>query len=405
MPVTPTSGTTSLTIGSVMPARVLLLDPPHRIFGGLRMWTPAPGLMALAAFLEDQGIAVDVLDATTLDRPWTDLKARLKTRPYDIVGVTCSAATFHLDALRAVRFVRKVLPRSVIVGGGGHFSLNAEKILVDTPELDYLVIGEGEETFLELIQWLGQDGHSRSCPVAGLMYRKEGKIQATPSRPLMEDLDALPFPAYHKVDLNSPTYYLHGMGRRAVGISTSRGCGDHCSYCSEASLWRSRWRGRSGPLVVEEMEKLQRDHGKSLFVFNENSFNQSRERNEAFLESLGRSGLQCNFWFQSRIKDILRDRDLMGEFKRLGCYEVMLGVESILPETLKNYAKSQTSDQAREAAELLRSCGIMVMTNIMFGDIYDREETLKQTYDMVTKIGDFFLLTITTPLPGTRYYQ
>ena len=62
-------------------------------------------------------------------------------------------------------------------------------------------------------------------------------------------------------------------------------------------------------------------------------------------------------------------------------------------------------DQAREAAELLRSCGIMVMTNIMFGDIYDTEETLKQTYDMVTDMGDFFLLTITTPLPGTRYYQ
>ncbi|MCP4667170.1 MAG: radical SAM protein, partial [Deltaproteobacteria bacterium] len=304
----------------------------------------------------------------------------------------------------ALRLARKTLPQAIMVGGGGHFSLNADMILADAPELDYLVMGEGEETFLELIQWLDHNGRSRSCPVAGLMYRKNGKIRATPSRPLMEDLDALPFPAYHKVDLHNPAYYLHGMGQRAVGVSTSRGCGDHCSYCSEASLWRSHWRGRSGPLVVEEMERLHRDHGKSLFVFNENSFNQSRERNEAFLESLGRSGLTCHFWFQSRIKDILRDRDLLGEFKRLGCYEVMLGVESILPETLKNYAKSQTLDQAREAAELLRSRNIMVMTNIMFGDIHDTEETLRQTYDMVRKMGDFFLLTITTPLPGTRYY-
>ena len=388
-----------------MPAKVLLLDPPHRIFGALRMWTPAPGLMALAAYLEDKGVAVDILDATTLDRPWTDLRAYLNKRQYDIVGVTCSAATFHFDALRAVRFVRKVLPRSIIVGGGGHFALNAEGILTDLPELDYLVIGEGEETFLELIQWLERNDPLDSCPVAGLMYRKGGKTHATPPRALINDLDSLPFPAYHKVDLNNPAYYLHGMGSRAVGISTSRGCGDHCSYCSEASFWRSIWRGRSGPLVVEEMEKLHRDQRKSLFVFNENSFNQSRERNEAFLENLGRSGLKCNFWFQSRIKDILRDKDLLGELKRLGCYEVMLGVESILPETLKNYAKTQTLDQAREAADLLRSCGIMVMTNIMFGDIYDTEETLKQTYDMVTDMGDFFLLTITTPLPGTRYYH
>jgi radical SAM superfamily enzyme YgiQ (UPF0313 family) len=157
--------------------------------------------------------------------------------------------------------------------------------------------------------------------------------------------------------------------------------------------------------VVEEMEMLQRHYGKSLFVFNENSFNQSRDRNEAFLDHLGKSGLACDFWFQSRVKDILRDRDLLKEFKRLGCYEVMLGIESIMPETLKNYTKSQTLEETREAAALLRSHGIMVMTNIMFGDIHDSEETLRQTYDLVTEIGDFFLLTITTPLPGTRYYQ
>ena len=178
-----------------MPARVLLLDPPHRIFGALRMWTPSPGLMALAAYLEEKGIAVDILDSTTFDLPWTDLKVCLNKGQYDIVGVTCSAATFHFDALNAVRFVRKVLPRSIIVGGGGHFAINAEGILTDLPELDYLVIGEGEETFLELIQWLEKSWHSRSCPVPGLMYRKKGKIKVTPSRPLIEDLDMLPFPA------------------------------------------------------------------------------------------------------------------------------------------------------------------------------------------------------------------
>jgi len=212
-------------------------------------------------------------------------------------------------------------------------------------------------------------------------------------------------PAYHKMDLNNPTYYLHGMGRRAIGISTSRGCGDHCTYCSEAVLWNSNWRGRSGKRVVEEMQMLNRQYNKSLFVFNENSFNQSRERNEAFLEHLGHSGLKCDFWFQSRVKDILRDRDLLDDFKRLGCYEVMLGVESITPETLRNYAKKQSFEEIREAVDLLRSKGIMVMTNVMFGDIDDTEETLKQICDFVSKIGDFLVLTLTTPLPGTRYYS
>jgi len=384
--------------------KILLLDPPHKIFAALRMWMPSPGLMTLGAYLEAKGFEVEVLDATTLARPWTDLTARLKQGNYDVVGVTCQAATFHNDAVHAVRLVRRILPAALVVGGGGHFTLNVETMFDLLPELDYVILGEGEETFSGLLDWLAK-GVAGACPVAGLASRVDGKTWYTEARPLIADLDILPMPGYHLMDLDNPTYYLHGMGKRAVGISTSRGCGDRCSYCSESQLWQAKWRGRSGPLVVEEMQMLQRRYNKSLFVFNENSFNQSRERNEAFLESLGKSGLKCDFWFQSRIKDILRDRDLLPEYKKLGLYEVMLGVESISPQTLRNYTKNQNIEQIREAAELLRSHGIMVMTNVMFGDTEDTEETLRTIYDFVRKIGDFLVMTITTPLPGTRYYQ
>jgi len=361
--------------------------------------------MALAAFLESKGQAVDIIDATLFERPWTDLENSLKQKKYDMVGITCSAATFHNDALAAVRLVRRSLPNAVILAGGGHLSLNAEKILLDTPELDYVIIGEGEETLLELIQWLEVNDKGEPCNVKGIMRRQNDQVRTSPARPLIPDLDTLPMPGYHKIDLNHPSYYLHGMGRRAVGISTSRGCGDSCTYCSEAVLWNSNWRGRSGGLVVEEMLMLNRHYDKSLFVFNENSFNQNRKRNESFLEHLGMSGLTCDFWFQSRVRDILRDRDLLDDFKRLGCYEVMLGVESITPETLRNYAKKQTFEEIREAAELLRSRGMMVMTNVMFGDIDDTEQTLKEIYEFAVNIGDFLVLTLTTPLPGTRYYD
>lgn len=138
-------------------------------------------------------------------------------------------------------------------------------------------------------------------------------------------------------------------------------------------------------MVVKEMEMLNKKFGKSLFIFNENSFNQTRARNESFLESLGKSNLKGNFWFQSRIKDILRDRDLLSEYKKLGLYQVMLGVESISPETLKNYTKNQSVEQIKEAAELLRSHGIMVMTNVMFGDVDDTEETLSTIINLRPK--------------------
>lgn len=383
--------------------KILLLDPPHQIFAALRMWMPSPGLMTLGAYLESKGHDVEVVDSTVLAKPWTELEQKLKQGGYDVVGITCQAATFHNDAVHAVRLVRKTLPNVVIAGGGGHFTLNVETMLDLLPELDYVILGEGEKTFDALLKWLEKG--KENCKEAGLAYRRDGKTIYTEARSLIKDLDTLPMPGYHLMDLDNPTYYLHGMGKRAVGISTSRGCGDRCSYCSESQLWQAKWRGRSGAMVVEEMKMLNQKYGKSLFVFNENSFNQSRERNEEFLESLGKSGLKCDFWFQSRIKDILRDRDLLPEYKKLGLYEVMLGVESISPETLKNYTKNQSSEQIQEAAELLRSNGIMVMTNVMFGDTEDTEETLRTIYDFVRKIGDFLVLTLTTPLPGTRYYQ
>ena len=136
-----------------MAANLLLLDPPHKVFGALRLWMPSPGLMARTAYLEENGIPVDLLDATTLSQPWTELETLLKKKRYDLVGITCTAATFHQDAVCAARLVRQCLPDALIIGGGGHFTLNAEQILIDAPQIDVMVLGEAEETLTELYRW------------------------------------------------------------------------------------------------------------------------------------------------------------------------------------------------------------------------------------------------------------
>jgi radical SAM superfamily enzyme YgiQ (UPF0313 family) len=123
------------------------------------------------------------------------------------------------------------------------------------------------------------------------------------------------------------------------------------------------------------------------------------------LQELGKSGLRVHFWFQSRVRDIIRDRDLMSEFKRLGLYEVMLGVESVTSSVLDRYDKRQDRDMAQEAINILRENGIMVMANVMFGDWLDSEETLREIFQFVKKQSDFLILTMTTPLPGTPYYE
>ncbi len=385
--------------------RIVLVDPPHKLFPGLRMWTPSFGLLSLAAYLEHKGdFSVEILDCTAFANPWGELTQRISDVQPDIIGVTCSATCLSPEALQTIRLAKRFSPRSIVVAGGGHFSLVAEEILDAVEELDYIVMGEGEITFFEFASRVC-DGVHVVEDIPGLAYRRNGQITFTESRDVIQDLDSLPMPTYHLLDMEADAYYWHGMGRRAFGISTSRGCGDHCAYCSESRFWGGRWRGRSGAMVVEEMKYLNRRYGKSLFVFNENSFNWSRARVEEFLEELGRSGMKVDFWFQSRVRDIVRDADLMPEFRRLGLYEVMLGVESINPEVLDHYQKRQDRELTQAAIDILKRHGIMVMTNVMFGDWHDSEETLEEIFGFVKRQGDFLVLTITTPLPGTRYYQ
>ena len=383
--------------------RVLLIDPPHRIFPGLRMWSPSFGLLQLAAYLEKEDIEVRILDATASSNPWRDLKSAVQDWKADVIGITCTATCLSPEALQTVRFCRNLSRRAVLVAGGSHFTLLAESVLQELKELDFIILGEGEKPFLQFLQTLAEGGDGRTA--RGIAYRDHGRIVLNERPSPIPDLDSLPLPAYHLIDLESEPYYWHGMGRRAFGLSTSRGCGDRCAYCSETKFWNGVWRGKSGGKIVEEVSYLHDRHGKSLFVFNENTFNWSRKRVEEFLDALGKSGLRIHYWFQSRTRDIIRDEDLIPEMKRLGLYEVMLGIESIRPEVLGRYEKQQSGETAQRAIDILRRNGIMVMANIMFGDWDDSEETLREVFRFVQKQSDFLVLTLTTPLPGTRYFE
>jgi radical SAM superfamily enzyme YgiQ (UPF0313 family) len=279
----------------------------------------------------------------------------------------------------------------------------AEVILQELKALNYIVLGEGEIAFSQFLQNLSR-GRPRS-EVKGIAYSGNGKVILNQRQPPIPNLDSLPLPAYHLIDMESDAYYWHGMGRKAFGLCTSRGCGDRCAYCSETKFWEGVWRGRSGKKIVEEISYLHHQYGKTLFVFNENTFNWSRKRIEEFLEELGNSDLRIHFWFQSRIKDILRDEDLIPEMKRLGLYEVMLGIESIQPDVLNRYEKQQSREMAQKAIDILRKNKIMVMANIMVGDWNDSRESIKGVFEFVKAQSDFLVLTLTTPLPGTKYFE
>jgi len=189
-------------------------------------------------------------------------------------------------------------------------------------------------------------------------------------------------------------------------LTTARGCGGVCNYCSEAKLWKSTWRAKSAHRVLDEMELLYKDHNKYSFMFGDNSFNWDRGRVEDFIIELEKRRISpMHFWFQTRAEHLLRDADLLPRLKKLGLYMISMGVETPSETALRNYRKKQTASTSIEAMKTIKKNGLLLITNIMFGDIDDTEEDLQRTIDFAKPYSDHFAICLTTPLPGTDYYN
>lgn len=383
--------------------KVLLVDPPHIIHPPLKLWAASPGLLALAAYVRKEH-DVRFVDATALPRTWYDLERILRHEKPDVVGITANITCLVPDALDAAQLVRRVSPGAKIVGGGSHLSLDVERILGESGQglFDYVIVGEGEQTLAELLGALQQARPTNA--IAGLAFAENGRVRRTAPRPQLEELDTLPVPAFDLVDARNPVYKLTSV-RDHVHINTSRGCGDDCAFCSEAAFWQSRWRGISAKRILEYVGAACDLYRTRVVDFADDSFNWSRERIEAFCDELERSGLQMDFWFEARVDHILRDADLLPRLRRLGCFQIMLGIESAAPCVLDSYHKRFNLNRSEEAIRLIREQGIMAMTNLMFGDWNDDAETMEATYRLVRRASDFLVLTITTPFPGTPYYR
>jgi len=383
--------------------KVLLVDPPHVIYSPLKLWAASPGLLALAAHIRKDH-DVRFVDATALPQTWFDLERIVRLEKPDIVAITANITSLVPDAFHAARLVRHVAPDVKIVGGGSHLSLDVERLLNGPAQglFDFVVVGEGEPTFAELLRAL-EDG----CPtdtIPGLAFSENGRVRRTAPRSPIEDLDSLPTPAFDLIPFDSPVYKMTSV-RDHIHINTSRGCGDNCAFCSEAAFWQSRWRGISARRIIEYVAtacELLRTH---VVDFSDDSFNWSRERTEAFCDELERSHLKIDFWFEARVDHILRDADLLPRLRQVGCFQIMLGIESAVPRVLDSYQKQFNLMRSEEAIRLIRDHGIMAMTNIMFGDWNDDAETMEATYRLIHRTSDFLILTITTPFPGTPYYQ
>jgi len=364
------------------------------------------GIMYLASYLRKfiPDIQVELVDML----PGMNLKKTLQKvadfQP-DLLGL--SAFTFEAKELHEFAgLVKKTFPKIPIVAGGPYITTATEQAFSDL-NLDFVVKGEGEETLLELINYLFK-GKGELSEILGLGFRKNGTPELNPPRPFILNLDSLPFPAWDLIEVEKyfnlhrfGTTYLH---KEYMQVMTSRGCPFKCTYCHR--IFGIGFRARSPENVIGELEILQKHYGIKEIYFVDDCFNCKPERAKKICELIVKRGLKFAINFPNGIRGDIADEELLDKLKSAGTYRVTYAVETASPRIQKFLKKNLNLEKVKKAIELTDRKDIMVDGFFMIGFPGESGAEIHQTLNFALKsklhsLNIFFV----TPFEGTELYQ
>lgn len=409
--------------------RVLLVAPPRVLWPYINEqdnYLVPQNLACLAAVLRQDGVEVTLVDCMPLRLGWKSLERVIReVRPQVVAGGE-NHACFASEVVRLMHLAKAVDPAIVTVVGGNHFTNAGEEYLANDP-IDFIVRGEGEITFRELVRAL--DGGDALAPFAveGLCYRREGQIVYTPPRALIEDLDSLPLPAYDLLPMEKygNARYLFSPG--GATLHHSRGCVGSCRFCSwwtqmaerrvemEGGCRRERvlprWRTRSVGSTLEEMEVLHERYGKNCLVFVDPTFNIDARWDDAFATELLRKKWRLN-WFAFLRGDFLLRDERLGILEKMvasGLSHTCIGVERLDEGELDEWGKSfATREHYREIFGLLSRKYPQVFRQASFivGTRRETPESMRAHFEFARELDvDFPSFHPVTPFPGTPLYE
>jgi len=315
------------------------------------------------------------------------------------------STTAHLCCLRVLWAIRAALPTVVTVYGGVHPTYHYRAILSEHPEVDVIVRGEGEATVLDLIATLerqrASSGQAGTLPmacdlscVAGIAWRREGIVSATPARAPITDLDAYRI-GWELID-QWDDYQAFGLGRAAV-VQFSRGCPHTCTYCGQWMFWR-RWRHRDISRFVDELAMLHTSHDVRFFWLADENPTTSKDIWRQVLEEIAQRQLSIALCGSFRAQDIVRDADILSLYKQAGFAYILMGVETVTDETLGKIRKGSQVDDAYQAVRLLRQQGILSIVDYIFGLEEETPRTLwRGLRGLLRYDGDFVNALYLTP--------
>jgi anaerobic magnesium-protoporphyrin IX monomethyl ester cyclase len=342
---------------------------------------PPVGLMYVAAVLEKEGYEVKIVDAYLERLSQIELSKRIIKQDPDIVGITTDSCNFH-ESLRVAKLVKNV-SNAVVVMGGPHVTVRAKEV-VQYPEVDAVVFGEGEYTMLDIAHMVKNGKSLEGCK--GCVFKENDKIIFNPPRKRIENLDVLPFPARHLLPYEkySRTYTLGGIKTPVDTMCTSRGCLFNCSYCSSRIIWGKVYHARSPENVVAEIEHLIDNYGTKGVYFRDDNFTLDEDRILKICEILREREIDIEWECSSRVD--LVNKSLLEKMYKAGCRAIWYGIESGSQETLKKLNKGIRLEQSRNAVKITKEAGIKVGGSFMIGIPGENMEDIEKTLQLIREL-------------------
>lgn len=407
--------------------RILLVQPTMTVFAKVNAaysLTPPLGISYIAGYLRKKRpeYNIKILDCLITQRyihkfpgrtqyGLTDEEIIERVQKYapHVVGITSMYTAFCYDTFRISKLL-KTIDKNIKVVIGGSYATEYYQIAIKNKNIDFIVLGEGEETFFELVDVLNKKGNYNN--IKSLVFKENGRIVVTSIRDRIIDLDTIPFPTRDLLDMNS--YINHdkitGLGKArefpGTTLITSRGCPMKCVYCSVKQVWGRKWTYHSSKYVVDEIEHLIKDYGIKEFHILDDSISVSYNRLNEICDEIIKRNLNISWSTPNGVAHWTLNKEILNKMKKAGCYRITFGIESGNPEIRKYIGKPFSLDTVKILINHANKIGMWTICTFIIGfpneTIEQMKETLNFAIESKTDNAFFFAL---IPHPNSAVYH
>ena len=321
-------------------------------------------------------------------------------------AVGFSVMTYNFNkAIRMARKLKSRNPKIQTVFGGYHVSAVPNKCL-SYPEIDYIIIGEGEETLVELAGCIIGGSKTDLSKIRGIAYKTGEGVMVNPRRERIKNLDSLLFPDRYRLEecsWGAPILPIPKNQRSFAQVTYSRGCYHKCTFCTSSALWQGEVVHRSAKNMVDEIEFLIKEHGTNGLFFTDLTFNVDRTKAIEFCDEINRGNVRIKWLDACRVTD---DFNLLRRMKESGCVKIAYGVESLDDPRLHELGKGTGRDKIMNCFEVTNKFGIITRAYLMMGYPDENEDSVRKMIKDVKELStDQLRISLITPFPGTPFYD